>query len=82
MFGYHDVPNCVFDIWSPAARSVIENRAFSAYCKHQQECEDIIQAIRFGYTDFDLDDCFNESDLKYIKRRLVEYGIHVNLTLY
>ena len=49
MLGYHDSPYCSTDIWSPTPTrwgyNAIENRAFSPFCKHQQECEDIINMI-------------------------------------
>ena len=84
MFGYHDVPDCPFDIWSPVkTNNAVENRAFSPYCKHTQECEDIVQSIRRGIYSFELDDDFSQSDLDYIKKRLKDYGIfYVNLKLY
>ena len=85
MFGYHDKPNCMFDLWSPNPTrwgdNAIENRAFSPYCKHMQECEDVIAAIRRGQTSFTLDDDFDQSDLDYINQRLSEYGIVANLSL-
>ena len=59
----------------------IENRAFSPYCKHMQECEDVVAAIRNGQTSFTLDDDFDQSDLDYINDRLSEYGIYANLSL-
>lgn len=79
MFGYHDSDRCAFDIWSPVddpKECAIENRAFSPYAKHTQECEDIVAAVveaaRNGATQmtFDLDDSFSESDCEYIKRRI------------
>jgi len=85
MFGYHDEPNCMFDLWSPNPMrwgdNAIENRAFSPYCKHMQECEDVVAAIRRGQTSFTLDDDFDQSDLDYINQRLSEYGIVANLSL-
>ena len=87
MFGYHDVSSdCDFDIWSPNptawGENAIENRAFSPFCKHMQECDDVVAAIVRGETSFTLDDDFNQSDLDYINHRLSnEYGIYANLTL-
>lgn len=85
MFGYRDSNHCISDIWSPNPTrwgdNAIENRAFSPYCKHIQECEDIIQMILAGGTNFELDDDFGQSDLDYINSRLREYGISANLSL-
>lgn len=85
MFGYHDSPKCSFDIWSSNptrwGNNAIENRAFSPYCKHMQECDDIVKAILNGQTDFTLDDHFNESDLNYISAELRKFGIEAELTL-
>ena len=86
MFGYHDASDCSFDIWSPNPTAwgdnAIENRVFSAYCKHMQECDDIVAAIARGETSFSLDDDFCQADLDYINHRLSsEYGIHADLTL-
>ena len=83
MFGYHDSDRCMFDLWSPVdTNNAIENRAFSPYCKHMQECDDVVAAIVRGETSFTLDDDFNQSDLDYINHRLSnEYGIYANLTL-
>ena len=83
MFGFCNDPNCSTDIWSPALnRSAIENRAFSAYCKHKTECDDIVERIVAGDTNITLDDDFNENDLEYIKNRLQkEYGIYADLSI-
>ena len=82
MFGYHDSPECMFDIWSPDNRSAIENRAFSAYCKHTSECDDIVERIVAGDMHITLDDDFDKNDLKYIKDRLQnEYGIYADLSI-
>ena len=92
MFGYHDHDRCAFDLWSPVDTNewhphqleipnhpcATENRAFSPYAKHTQECEDIVAAVveaaRSGEIQmtFDLDDCFSESDCEYIKRRILD----------
>ena len=67
---------CPFDIWAPRERTKIENVAFSAYAKHEQEKEDVIQMILAvaarGETDLSiqLDDCFSESDVEYIKEEV------------
>ena len=85
MLGYHDSPYCNFDLWSPNptrwGNNTIENRAFSPYCKHQQECEDVIKDILNGVTSFSLDDDFDESDLEYINNELLKAGIVANLSL-
>lgn len=79
MFGYHDSDRCMFDLWSPVNDPndcAIENRAFSPYAKHEQEKEDVIQmiltAIENGNTEMSiqLDDCFSESDVEYIKEEV------------
>ena len=72
MFGYCHNDECPFDIWAPN-RNHIENRAFSPFAKHTQEIEDIIETILTnaynGNMSFDieLDDCFSDEDLEYIK---------------
>ena len=85
MLGYHNSPYCSTDIWSPNPTrwgyNAIENRAFSPFCKHQQECEDIINMIKNGYTSFSLDDDFDKSDLEYINDELLKAGIVANLSL-
>ena len=82
MFGYCNDPKCSFDIWSPFDRSAIENRAFSAYCKHKTECDDIVERVAAGDIHITLDDDFNEDDLDYIKEQLYnEYGIIADLSL-
>ena len=83
MFGFCDDPQCEFDIWSPFPNSTaIENRAFSAFCKHTTERDEIVERIVAGDTNITLDDDFCESDLEYIKNRLQkEYGIYANLSI-
>ena len=85
MFGYHDSPSCVFDIWSPNptrwGNNAIENRAFSSFCKHTQEVLDVVEMIANGATSIELDDDFDESDLREINRLLRERGIEANLSL-
>ena len=81
MFGYHDVNDCDLDLWSPGRYSALENRAFSGYAKHTQECEDVINAILNGQTSFSLNDDFDQTDLNYIERRLREHGVIVDLSL-
>ena len=83
MLGFCNVSNCMTDIWSPALdRSAFENRAFSAYCKHKTECDNIVSMIVAGDTNITLDDDFCESDLEYIKNRLQkEYGISAELNI-
>ena len=83
MFGYCDNSKCNFDIWSPFPNSsAIENRAFSAFCKHTTERDEIVERIVAGDTNITLDDDFSESDLAYIKNRLErEYGIYTDLSI-
>ena len=83
MFGFCNNSNCSTDIWGPALNgSAIENRAFSAYCKHSSERDEIVERIAAGDINITLDDDFNESDLEYIKNRLQkEYGIYANLSI-
>ena len=85
MFGYHDSSRCAFDIWSPTpdrwGSNRVENLAFSAYCKHTQECDDIVKAILNGQTNFTLDDSFNQEDLNYINSKLRAARIEAELTL-
>ena len=83
MFGFCNDPKCSFDIWSPTLNSsAIENRAFSAFCKHSSERDEIVERIVAGDTNITLDDDFCESDLSYIKNRLQkEYGIYANLSI-
>ena len=85
MAAYHDPTHCAFDIWSPTpdrwGHNRVENLAFSAYCKHIQECDDIVDAILEGQTDFTLDDFFTQGDLDYINAKLRAAGIEAELTL-
>ena len=83
MFGYCNDPQCEFDIWSPFPNSsAIENRAFSAYCKHITERDEIVERIAAGDINITLDDDFSESDLEYIKNCLEdEYGIYADLSI-
>ena len=86
MFGYHDSPNCAFDIHAPNSTTwgynAIENRAFSPYAKHTQEVEDIINMIGSGYSGgIECDDDMSEGDMHYIEQEVYKrYGISVNLT--
>ena len=73
---FHD--NCNFNLWSPVdAGGGIEDVAFSAYAKHEQEKEDIIQTIineaMNGNTDFsvDIDDYLSDNDVEYIKSEII-----------
>lgn len=60
----------------PGFPHATENRAFSAYAKHQQELDDIVQAsiqkILSGESNFTLevDDDFSEEDLAYIEKEI------------
>lgn len=72
----HPESHCPFDLWAPDERIKAENVAFSVYSKHEQEKEDVIQmiltAIENGDTEMSiqLDDCFSESDVEYIKEEV------------
>ena len=77
-----DINQKGYGVWEDTPfHTAIENRAFSPFCKHQQECEDIINMIKNGYTSFSLDDDFDESDLEYINNKLLKAGIVANLSL-
>ena len=86
MFGYHDAPNCAFDLWAPNPTAwgdnAIENRAFSPYAKHSQEVEDIIEMIGSGYTGgIECDDDMSTDDMRYIENEVQRrYGMNVNLS--
>ena len=60
----------------PGFPHATENRAFSAYAKHQQELDDIVQAsiqkILSGESNFtfEVDDDFSEGDLAYIEKEI------------
>ena len=60
----------------PGFPRATENRAFSAYAKHQQELDDIVQAsiqkFLSGESNFTLevDDDFSEGDLAYIEKEI------------
>ena len=72
----HREDHCPFDLWTPGERNKIENVAFSAYAKHEQEKEDVIQmileAVRNGEDAFSiqLDDDFSDEDIEYIKEEV------------
>jgi hypothetical protein len=72
----HREDHCPFDLWAPGERTKIENVGFSAYAKHEQEKEDVIQMILAaaarGETDLsiELDDHFSEEDVKYIEEEV------------
>jgi hypothetical protein len=72
-----------YGVWEDTPfNTAIENRAFSPFCKHTQECDDIVAAIARGETSFSLDDDFCQSDIDYINNRLRnEYGIYADLSL-
>lgn len=86
MFGYHDSPYCLTDIWAPNPTAwgdnAIENRAFSPYAKHSQEVEDVIEMIGTGYTGgIECDDDMSASDMRYIEQEVYRrYGKSVSLT--
>jgi hypothetical protein len=72
----HSEDHCPFDLRAPGERTKFENVAFSAYAKHEQEKEDVIQMILAaaarGETDLsiELDDHFSEEDVKYIEEEV------------
>lgn len=78
MFGYHDSNRCAYDIWSPvdAGPCAIENRAFSPYCKHTTELEQIIEIFcenaRTGNYEISIetDEFLSESDWEYIHKEV------------
>ena len=71
-----------FNLWNPGPDSEVLDVAFSAYAKHKQECDDIVQRVLEGETSFDLDDDFDESDLRYINERLQKHGVDANFDLW
>lgn len=89
MLGYHDSPNCAFDLHSPNptrwGNNAIENRAFSPYCVHQQEIENIADQIVKQYfeeetVDYSLINSLNEEDSEDIINILSErYNIIMNI---
>ena len=91
MFGYHDSPDCKFDLHSPNptrwGNNAIENRAFSAYCMHTTELDSIANAIYdawlHGEINFvkDIIDDISLSDVEYIEKRLKSFGLEVTMTL-
>lgn len=85
MFGYHDEPNCAFDLWAPNPTTwgynAVENRAFSAYAFHQTEMDKVIEEIGAGnlspMISFDL----TADDVAYIENEVYKrYGLvcHIN----
>lgn len=76
MFGKHNENHCPFDLWAPDRHTKVNNVAFSAYAKHQQELEDIIdfivQTIEAQKCDFSLSlwDELSESDVEYIEKEV------------
>lgn len=79
----HNENLCPLDIWAPDRRTSINNKAFSAYAFHQQEIEDLIDALAAvdnpnDYTmqlsiykalDFD-SDTLTTDEIKYIEREV------------
>lgn len=87
MFGYHDSPNCAFDIWAPNptawGNNAVENRAFSPYAQHTQEVEDVIQMIATeqNVSNIQTDTAFSSADMRYIENELYNrYGIEAHLS--
>lgn len=72
-----------FNLYNPVdPYSDICNVAFSAYAKHSQELEDIIDEIAHGNFEITLDDDFSDSDLDYIEEQLMDrYGIDAELSI-
>lgn len=68
--------DCSYDLWAPDSREKINNVAFSAYAKHEQEKEDVINMIlaaaQKGEASFniELDDCFSQEDIEYIEKEV------------
>jgi hypothetical protein len=69
--------DCPLDLDAPNNRSKIENVAFSAYAKHSQECEDIINLVldkvargEAGAFTLELDDDFSDADIAYIEAEI------------
>ena len=60
---------------------MFDDSIFLAYAKHQTECDEVVRMILNGGTSFQLDDDFDESDLKYIQNELAKHGIKANLSL-
>jgi hypothetical protein len=80
MLGYHDSPKCATDIWAPQPKTwgdnAIENRAFSPFCLHETENEELIEAIAAGESVVMTDR--TTDDLEYIKAELSKrYGLDV-----
>lgn len=58
------------------------NVAFSAYAKHSQEMEDIIDQIAEGDLTIELDDDFSDEELRYMEQRLWdEYKVVAHLSI-
>lgn len=76
MFGYHHSGACSYDLWAPGVRTDVENRAFSPYCKHTTEVEQIITILvdnaRMGNMNvtIETDEFLSESDWKYIQEEV------------
>ena len=76
MFGYHHSGACGYELWAPEARTYVEKRAFSPYCKHTTEVEQIITILvdnaRMGNMNVTLetDEYLSESDQKYIQEEV------------
>lgn len=65
----------------PGMPTAIENRAFSSYCKHQQEIMDVANMICNGGTSFELDDDWDQTDLDELNRILRERGVEASFSL-
>jgi hypothetical protein len=59
---------CSFDLW--ASDCAAENRAFSAYAKHTQEKEDVVNLILSGASNIELDDDFSAEDIAWIEQEV------------
>jgi hypothetical protein len=63
----------MFDLWSPVDDPngcAVENRAFSPFCKHEQEKEDAVNLILSGATQIQFDDEMSQEDLRWIEQEV------------
>ena len=72
-----------FNLYNPVdPDNDICNVAFSAYAKHTQEIEDIIDKIAEGDLTIELDDDFSDEELRYMEQRLWdEYKVVAHLSI-
>ncbi len=71
-----------YRVWEDTPhRCAIDNRAFSAYCFHSQEVEDVINLIGSGATSIQCDDDMSEADMRYIENEVrSRYGLDISLS--